>query len=362
MVVHICCAVDSHYFLQKLQTDYPSEKLIGFFYDPNIHPYSEYQLRLLDVKRSCKMLGIELIEGEYDTVGWLEAVRGYENEPEKGARCSICFDNRFETTAKMASELREKIFTSTLLTSPKKSLTQLKASGDYLAGKFGIEFIAPDYRTKQGTQEQNILAKRDRLFRQDYCGCLFGLTKQREYQDKLADELFSPISNQTQPESIQEKLDIYELRWEIEDEDTDYSIRKEKFLNWRLLRGWVQNGKSVISSHFLPYSILKKNYSRGKITWEGESGYEIGYFDRDEIIFITLKHYNRLAGTHYSSTVELLYTPPTFDTEVEIRNKMVKSPYNLCAIIVIDDITNGKFEIACEGKVYEDVREILTKT
>jgi len=49
MLVHICCSVDSHYFLQKLQKEYPEEKLTGFFYDPNIHPYSEYYLRLLDV-------------------------------------------------------------------------------------------------------------------------------------------------------------------------------------------------------------------------------------------------------------------------------------------------------------------------
>ena len=62
MLVHICCAVDSHYFLQKLRTDYPDEKLIGYFYDPNIHPYSEYHLRLLEVRRSCQMLGIELID------------------------------------------------------------------------------------------------------------------------------------------------------------------------------------------------------------------------------------------------------------------------------------------------------------
>jgi predicted adenine nucleotide alpha hydrolase (AANH) superfamily ATPase len=357
MVVHICCAVDSHYFLQKLQHDYPNEKLIGFFYDPNIHPYSEYRLRLLDVKRSCKLLNIELIEGEYDTQGWLEAVRGYENEPEKGARCSICFDNRFETTAKKAHELGEKVFTSTLLTSPKKSLTQLKASGDYLANKFDIEFIAPDYRTKQGTGEQNILAKKDRLFRQDYCGCLFGLTKQREYQEKLADELFSPISKQIMPESIEEKLDMYELRWQLEDGNQEYIIRKEKFLNYRLLRSWVQNGKEVIYSHFLPYSVLKKGYSRGKISWQGE----IGYFDRDEIIFITLNHYNNLANTTYETTKELLYSPPSFEDEVAIRNKVVKSSYNLCAIIVIDDITNGKFEIACDSKAYEDVREILTK-
>ena len=83
MLVHICCSVDSHFFLEKLQHDYPGEKLTGFFYDPNIHPYSEYQLRLLDVQRSCKKLGIEVLEGPYDYENWLQAVRGLENEPEK---------------------------------------------------------------------------------------------------------------------------------------------------------------------------------------------------------------------------------------------------------------------------------------
>ena len=94
MLVHICCSVDSHFFLQKLQLLYPEESLVGYFYDPNIHPFSEYQLRLLDVKRSCEKLGIPLHEGEYNYKGWLEAVRGLEDEPEKGKGCSICLDNR----------------------------------------------------------------------------------------------------------------------------------------------------------------------------------------------------------------------------------------------------------------------------
>ncbi len=355
MLVHICCAVDSHYFLQKLRSQFPDERLIGFFYDPNIHPYSEYQLRLLDVKRSCKMLDIELIEGEYDTAGWLEAVRGLENEPEKGARCSVCFDNRFEITAKKANELGEKIFTSTLLTSPKKSLTQLKNSGDALAKLFELEFIAPDYRSKQGTQEQNILAKQDKLYRQDYCGCLFGLTKQREYQDKLTDELLSPISKQVQPESIEDRLQIYEKRWELEEQNKTYTIRKERFLNWRLLRGYVTHANKVIPSHFLPYSTLKKGYSRGKITWNGDKG----YFDRDEIIFITLGYYNSLAGTNYESVQKLVFDPPSFDDEVRLRQNIILNLYNLNTIIIIDSILNGKFEIVCDSKIYQDTKEIL---
>ncbi|HUH42189.1 MAG TPA: epoxyqueuosine reductase QueH, partial [Sulfurimonas sp.] len=130
MLVHICCSVDSHFFLEKLQLDYPDEKLTGFFYDPNIHPYSEYQLRLLDVRRSCKKLGIELLEGEYDFEAWMQAVRGLENEPEKGKRCEVCFDKRFDVSAKKALELGEKSVTTTLLVSPLKSQEQLKVSGD----------------------------------------------------------------------------------------------------------------------------------------------------------------------------------------------------------------------------------------
>jgi predicted adenine nucleotide alpha hydrolase (AANH) superfamily ATPase len=248
--------------LQKLQTEYPEEKLTGFFYDPNIHPYSEYYLRLLDVKRSCKMLGIDLIEGEYDVENWLDAVRGLEHEPEKGSRCSVCFDRRFEVSAKKASELGETSFTSTLLTSPKKSLKQLQAAGDALAHREGIAFVAPDYRKASGTQEQNILAKEDALYRQDYCGCMFGLTIQRDQQDKLADELFVPLSKQIQPESIEERIEMYEKRWKMEEAKLPHKIIKQRFLNWRLMMGLLRVRKEVVPAHFLPYSTLKGEYTK----------------------------------------------------------------------------------------------------
>ena len=291
MLVHICCAVDSHYFLQKLQTEYPEEKLTGFFYDPNIHPYSEYYLRLLDVKRSCKMLGIDLIEGEYDFENWLEAVRGLEHEPEKGARCSVCFDRRFEVSAQQAAKMGEKVFTSTLLTSPKKSLKQLQTAGDFLAEKHGIQFLAPDYRKASGTQEQNILAKEDALYRQDYCGCMYGLNIQRDQQNKLADELFSPISRQVQPESIEARIALYEKRLVLEEENRPYKIVKQRFLNWRLSMGTLRIRKEVTPAHFLPYSTIKSEYTRGKIDYQTE---DLHHMNRDEVKFISLETYNRL--------------------------------------------------------------------
>lgn len=358
MLVHICCAVDSHYFLQKLQEEYPDEKLVGFFYDPNIHPYSEYRLRLLDVERSCKMLGIELLEGAYDTIAWLEAVRGLEKEPEKGARCAICFDRRFEVSAQKAAALGEKSFTSTLLTSPKKSLTQLKKAGDTLAQRYGVTFVAPDYRKASGTQEQNIIAKEDKLYRQDYCGCIYGLTIQREQQEKLADELFVPLSAQIQPESIEARIALYEQRLAYEEQGIAYRIIKQRFLNWRLLRGQLLVRKVPIAAHFLPYSTLRGDYSRGKIEY---SIGDIHYMSRDEVRFITLEHYNKLSGSHYITVEELIYSPPSYEKEMMIRQEIEGGIFSLSTILVVDTIPDKKIEILCQSKSYDDVQEVLIK-
>ena len=120
MLVHICCSVDSHYFLSELRKIYPQHEMVGYFYNPNIHPKSEYDLRLLDVERSCKMLNIPLLEGEYEIKKWFVDIKGLENEPEKGERCVKCFDMRLEKTAQVAHKMNIKSFTSTLLSSPLK--------------------------------------------------------------------------------------------------------------------------------------------------------------------------------------------------------------------------------------------------
>jgi len=358
MLVHICCAVDSHYFLQKLRDDFPDEKLIGYFYDPNIHPYSEYYLRLLEVRRSCRQLGIELIEGPYDMEGWLAAVRGLEHAPEKGARCSVCFDHRFEASAQKAVELGEMTFTSTLLTSPKKSLEQLKASGDLIARKYGITFIAPDYRKASGTQEQNIMAKAARLYRQDYCGCVFALGQQRAQQERIADELISPVSGQRQPESIETRIDLYETRIDYEERDIPYTIIKERFLNWRLLHARLNVRGENIPAHILPYSTLKKGYTRGRI--EQQIG-SIAYLSRDEVKFITLETYNALADRNYPDTASVIFSPPPFDEELQLRTALLGSPYDLSALVVVDTLPRNKIELWIESENYPDVRERLIR-
>lgn len=357
MLVHICCAVDSHYFLQKLQSEYPDEKLTGFFYDPNIHPYSEYRLRLLDVQRSCKMLGVELIEGVYDYEGWIDAVRGFEDEPEKGARCDICFDNRLEITAKEAAKRSEKSITTTLLTSPKKSMEQLKAAGDALQETYGVEFIAPDFRKDGGTQEQFALAKEDALYHQDYCGCIYALTKQRDQQKRLADELFSPISRQIQPESIEERIALYEKRIALEDKGIAYKIMRDKFLNYRLLRGFISQDNAVIPSYFLTYSTLKRKFTKFKIESKIK---DIYIANRESIKIISLATLNKLLKSNYQEIKDIINNPPTIKDELAVRNQIINNLFTLSPIIVLKDIDeNAKYQLYLDAQTYEDTRESL---
>jgi len=356
MLVHICCSVDSHYFLQKLRDDYPDEKLVGFFYNPNIHPFSEYSLRYNDVKRSCDLLGIDLCQGEYNVNSWLSAIKGLENEPEKGERCSVCFDYRFEESAKKAKELNHNSFTSTLLMSPKKSLKQLAEAGTNSADKYYVDFVSIDYRKSGGTNEQSLLAKKDKLFKQDYCGCVFALVKQREGQKKLAYELMSPINRQIQPSSTEEKLELYDKRVELEKESIDYFITKEGILNYRLLSAKVVIKSKVVPSYILAYSLLKRGKTEGRVE---HTHNEISFFNRESIKIIDILTFNKLTDSKYKSVNELNNNPLVFDEEVFLRGRITKNNFSSSPIIVLDEVLDEKYRIFINSSIFNDTKETL---
>jgi len=356
MLVHICCSVDSHFFLKRLKKDFPDEKFIAFFYDPNIHPYSEYKLRLLDVKRSCSRLGVEIIEGEYDFENWLNAVRGLENEPEKGDRCMVCFDKRLEVAAKKAKELGIKNYTTTLLVSPKKSQEQLIKSAKRVDNELGTEFVFVDYRAKGGTQDQARVTKEEKLYRQDYCGCLFGLKQQRDEQNIFMDEMITPVNNQILPASIEERLEIYQTRIELEEQKIDYKIIKQKFLNYRLLRAFVKEDKKVIPSYFLFYSTMKRDYTKGKIEFNLSKVY---FLNREEVRFIELSFFNEISGLSFKSIKEMIFSNFDLQKELDVRKHIAFDDYDTSPIIVVDKIPKGKIEVYLKYELYNDVRENL---
>ena len=165
LLLHACCAPCSIYVLQKLSADY---RVTIYFYDPNIHPYSEYRLRYLDVEYSCNKLGIPLIEGPYNLEEWLKKVKGMEHLPEKGDRCTVCYDDRLDNSVQKAIELGHDKFTTTLLISPKKSQEKLEIIGNNLFKKSGVEFLFRDYRSGNGAEIQGLRVKENSLYRQNY--------------------------------------------------------------------------------------------------------------------------------------------------------------------------------------------------
>ena len=356
MLVHICCSVDSHYFLERVQEEFPQEELVGYFYDPNIHPYSEYRLRYLDVEYSCKKLGIKLIEGAYNLEEWLKKVKGMEHLPEKGDRCTVCYDDRLDTTVKKAQELGHDKFTTTLLISPKKSQEKLEKIGTNLSSLTGLEFIYRDYKAGNGAEIQGKKVKENSLYRQNYCGCLFGLSAQREAQKKVMDEMFNPISNQILPESIEERLELYQRRNTLEDDGTNYKIIKQKFLNYRLFNAKVMVAKQIVPSYIICYSTLNRNKMNGRIEYTKDG---INYLNREEVKAISLEKFNELSSSTYKSVKELIYKPLSFDKELELRNKILNSAYDLSTIIVLDEIQDAKYELEINSETYEDVREAI---
>lgn len=312
----------------------------------------------MDAQRSCDMLGVELIEGEYDYLNWINAVKGFENEPEKGKRCEVCFDNRLEVTAKKAKHMGEKKITTTLLMSPKKSHKQLRDSGEILKKSFDVEFIAPDFRIGGGTGKQFALAKKDKLYHQNYCGCAYALKAQRNQQKRFADELICPLSEkEIYPGSIEERVGLYQKRMKLEEENKKYKITKEKFLNYRLLRAYVKEDKKIVPSYFVRYSTIKKTSTRGKIECEIDG---VFYHGKDQIKFITLQKVNNILKTSYKNVRQMMRSSLELKQQKLLREKIEDTFFSISPLIILDEVdVKKRYEIYLESREYDDVRENL---
>ncbi|MDR1614913.1 MAG: epoxyqueuosine reductase QueH [Campylobacteraceae bacterium] len=351
MLVHICCSVDSHYFLKKLHESLPHEKITGFFYNPNIHPYEEYKLRLLDARRSCKKYDIELIEGEYDLEGWLQTVKGLECEKERGKRCEVCFETRLEVTAKKAKEIGEKSITTTLLMSPKKSFEQLKEASEKVAFAHNLEVLCFDFRKGGGTQAQFELARTDRLYRQNYCGCMYALLQQREAQKRVASELLNPIGKEILQGSIAERTELYKKVCRCEDNAKKFKIEKERFRNYRLLWGLVSQDLKNVHSYFIGKYEFDDKPLKVEIT-EIKDGFG---FTRNYTLFLSLERFNKIIGKDYKSVKDLVYNPITLQEHSYIEYRL----FEYSPIIVLDKIEKTTYKIEAKSVNYEDVREVL---
>lgn len=123
----------------------------------------------------CVHFGCELIEGKYEPEVYYEYVKGFENEPEKGARCEKCFELRIENTAKKATELGIEEFTTSIVISPHKNFDKISKIGEIIANKYNLKYTSINFRKNDGFLKTNQISKSLNLYRQNYCGCKFAL-------------------------------------------------------------------------------------------------------------------------------------------------------------------------------------------
>ncbi|MBO4370602.1 MAG: epoxyqueuosine reductase QueH [Paludibacteraceae bacterium] len=174
VLLHCCCAPCSAAILEwMLQHDI---RPTLFYYNPNIYPYEEYGKRKGELTHYAAQLGLEVIDGDYHHEQWLGCVAGHEQDPERGARCLLCFEMRLRKTAQEAYDRGFDTIATTLASSRWKRLDQIEEAGRRaVAGFEGVDFWAKNWR-KDGLQERrNELLKQNNFYNQLYCGCEFSM-------------------------------------------------------------------------------------------------------------------------------------------------------------------------------------------
>lgn len=170
ILLHACCAPCAAVPVRRLSEIYD---VTLYFYNPNIHPEKEYTFRKQEIIALCQRWHLDIETGPYDMEAWFDRIRGFEHEPERGARCEICIRMRLEKTAKLARKRGYDGFTSTLSLSPLKSIRMIQKLGEEIAKQTGVKFLCDDFKKKDGFKQSVKISKTEGLYRQDYCGCIY---------------------------------------------------------------------------------------------------------------------------------------------------------------------------------------------
>lgn len=173
LVLMSCCAPCSAGAIRQLADgQIPNiDDFIVLFYNPNIFQNDEYQKRLNEQIKYCESLGVKYAVGEYNHDDWLNCVRGLENEPERGARCSKCFAFRFAFAREFAIEHGYNAIASVFGVSRFKDQSQVDAAAESVCS--GVQYIP----IKWDEDLRTAINRATDFYRQKYCGCEFSLRK-----------------------------------------------------------------------------------------------------------------------------------------------------------------------------------------
>lgn len=181
LLLHSCCAPCSGEVMEAIMAS--GIEFTIFFYNPNIHPKQEYEIRKNENIRYAEKLNIPIIDADYDVDNWYERAKGMAHEPERGIRCTMCFDMRFERTALYAYENGFDTITSSLGISRWKDFNQINGCGHRAAEPYeGITYWDYNWRKKGGSARMLEISKREEFYMQEYCGCAYSLRDSNKWR------------------------------------------------------------------------------------------------------------------------------------------------------------------------------------
>lgn len=174
VLLHLCCAPDASYAVPAMQERY---RIMGFFFNPNIQPGEEYERRFQATRQLQDYLPFALEVADGGEREWEEAVRGLEQETEKGRRCEACIRIRMRRTAEEAKRQGIPAFCTVLTVSPKKDAAMVNRIGREEGERAGVFFVEADMKKNDGFRKSVEISKRLGIYRQDFCGCRYSARK-----------------------------------------------------------------------------------------------------------------------------------------------------------------------------------------
>lgn len=174
LLLHSCCAPCSSYVIQYLSQYF---EVTVYYYNPNIDLPEEYGKRAREQERLVERMEtshpVHVVLGAYEPEEFYQIVRGLEDEPEGGKRCTKCFELRLREAAKVAGAGNYDYFTTTLSISPLKDAKRLNEIGERMGKEYQVNYLPSDFKKKDGYKQSVALSQAYGLYRQNYCGCSF---------------------------------------------------------------------------------------------------------------------------------------------------------------------------------------------
>lgn len=268
LLLHICCAPCSAACIKVLREE--NIDIVGYWYNPNIHPFKEYDNRLKALKEYSKMINLNVIYDDF--YGLDEFVKNTVNIIDN--RCGYCYLSRMERVVKYAHDNGYDAFSSTLLISPYQKHDLLKSICENLSKKYNIKFLYRDFRPYYELGRE--MFRETGLYMQKYCGCIFS---ERERYKKEID------SSKIKSDKLNvETLERIKLSWNIPGLNIKKSNGNSELLDL------ILNLKFKDSVHKLYEKYIHNNLKSIKCIYINDK--LIGFYDKNHDIYLKSEYLN----------------------------------------------------------------------